>query len=165
MAEKLSGGAGSLPIGKLLLLLIPSMVISVVVGGFLVLYLVGPMESGGSSLLPKSAQHDKAKKPIFFTLEPILVNFVDARRARFLQIKIQLMTYDKKVEEILKEYEPVIRNDLGLLLSDQNQEQLATKEGKEILRKKILDTVQQILRREVGIPGVEDAYITDMVMQ
>jgi len=60
---------------------------------------------------------------------------------------------------------PVIRNNILLLLSDLTYEQVAAKEGKQKLREDILKEIQKVLKDKIGKPGVEEVYLTSIVMQ
>ena len=60
---------------------------------------------------------------------------------------------------------PRIRNELVLLLSSQTVESVSTPEGKEALRKAALKRIQAVLRKEIGEAGVEDVFITSLIVQ
>jgi flagellar protein FliL len=58
--------------------------------------------------------------PLYVALDPPFVsNFEGDQQVRFLQVTAQIMTHDPKTVEALKAEDPIIRNDLLLLFSNQ----------------------------------------------
>lgn len=122
----------------------------------------------GGFLAPKDGAEAKAVAlpPIYFDIDSnLIVNFQGGGRIRFLQLGVQAMTRDPAVIEVLKQHHPLIRNNLILLLSEQSQEQLVTREGKAALADAALAEIQKILTEQYGKPGVEAVYFTTFVMQ
>lgn len=105
--------------------------------------------------------------PVYLALEPpFVVNFEAQEAVRFLQVSVQLMTRDPATAEAIKTHDPVIRNDLLMLLSNHTYEQVSTREGKEALRAACLEAVRAVVKRERGDPAsVESLYFTSFVMQ
>jgi len=62
-----------------------------------------------------------------------VVNFENQEQVAFLQIDIQIMTYDSSVESALKKHMPAIRNELLLLLGGKQYHEINTREGKRAL--------------------------------
>jgi flagellar protein FliL len=110
----------------------------------------------------------KPKEPAIYTAfdPPFVVNFEDKGVVRFLQVTVQVMTRDPKTAEMFKQHDPVIRNDLLLLLGTQTFETLSSREGKEKLREESRAAVASIIKNEGGDPkNVEQLYFTSFVMQ
>jgi flagellar protein FliL len=105
--------------------------------------------------------------PIYVALDPpFVVNFEAEQLVRFLQVTVQVMSRDPATVEILKANDPVVRNDLLLLLGNQKYEVIATREGKEKLRQQALDAVRNVVKNAGGQPNrVEAVYFTSFVMQ
>lgn len=104
--------------------------------------------------------------PIYFTLaENLVVNFRSPGGTRFLQVGIELMTYDKEGVHTLEKHAPVLRSNLILLLSDQSQDTLLSREGKEALRAEALAEIRRAMTELDGHPVVEALYFTSFVMQ
>lgn len=104
--------------------------------------------------------------PIYFTLaENLVVNFRSPGGTRFLQVGIDLMTYDEEGAHTLEKHAPVLRSNLILLLSDQSQDTLLSREGKEQLRAEALAEVRKAMTELDGHPVVEALYFTSFVMQ
>jgi flagellar FliL protein len=143
---------------KLLWIVIAVVLIASGLGGWFA------MSSGGSH---EEAAAEHSAPPVYIALEPaFVVNFEADESVRFLQITVQLMTRDPATVEAVKTHDPVIRNDLLMLLGNQRYENVATRAGKEQLRAASLDTVRAVIKREGGDPaGVEALYFTSFVMQ
>jgi flagellar FliL protein len=76
------------------------------------------------------------------------------------------MTHDPKTVEALKAADPIIRNDLLMLFSNQKAADLATNDGKEKLRAAALAAVRKVLAQNDGKPEKVDAVLfTTFVMQ
>ncbi len=105
--------------------------------------------------------------PLYVALDPPFVaNFQGDQQVRFLQITAQIMTHDPKTVEALKASDPIIRNDLLMLFSNQKATELATNEGKEKLRAAALAAVRKVLSANDGKPEkVDTVLFTTFVMQ
>jgi flagellar FliL protein len=105
--------------------------------------------------------------PLYVALDPPFVsNFEGDQQVRFLQVTAQIMTHDPKTVEALKAEDPIIRNDLLLLFSNQKATDLATNDGKERLRAAALIAVRKVLAENDGKPEKVDAVLfTSFVMQ
>jgi flagellar protein FliL len=108
-----------------------------------------------------------AGPPLFLGLDPpFVVNFDAEQTVRFLQIAVQLETRDPATIELLKSNDPVVRNDLLLLFSNQKYAQLSSREGKEALRNQALESLRKVLAGAGGHPErLEAVYFTSFVMQ
>ncbi len=149
--------------GKMLIYLSAAVVLVVAIGagGYF-------MFSSGSSK-PVSSTAVKAAPqgpPQFLALNPpFVVNFEGSGQARFLQVGVQLMAYDSKAIEVAKDEQPVIRNALVMLFSDQKEQVLLSRAGKEKLRAEALAAVQHIVEQRDQGSGIKALYFTSFVMQ
>ena len=57
---------------------------------------------------------------------------------RFLQVSVEVMTRDAATADMIKQHDPMLRNDLLMLLGSQTYETISTREGKEKLRDEAL---------------------------
>jgi flagellar FliL protein len=114
----------------------------------------------------KAASVPKAP-PIYIALDPpFVVNFEAEQLVRFLQVTVQVMSRDPETAEIVKANDPVVRNDLLLLLSGQHYQTISTLEGKEKLRAQALTTVRKVVTSAGGkADKIEAVYFTSFVMQ
>lgn len=121
----------------------------------------------GAKQAPAAAAKPKPLPAQYYKLDPaFVVNFEAEQLVRFLQVTVEVMTRDVAAIDLLKLHDPVIRNDLLLLLSNQQYSIIATAEGKEKLRAQALDTVRRIVDLEGGNGrAIEAVYFTSFVMQ
>jgi len=118
----------------------------------------------------ESVEASKSKKskgtPIYVPLHPaFVVNFENQEQVAFLQVDIQIMTYDNTVESALKIHMPAIRNELLLLLGGKQYHEINTREGKRALSQEAIQVMQDVLK-DVGAPSsIEALYFTSFVMQ
>lgn len=147
--------------GKLLILIAAGVLL---VGGATAFFLL----RGGDK---KEEAAKAAKAPVklpslYVPLEPPFVVNFNAGSARFLQVTVQLMTREPEMVEFLKAHDPAIRNDLLLLLGNQQVDDLTSREGKEKLRESALQAVRKIITEEGGhADKLEALYFTSFVMQ
>jgi flagellar FliL protein len=107
-----------------------------------------------------------SKPAVYFAFDPpLIVNFDDTQAVRFLQLTIEVLTRDEKYVEAVKLHQPMIRNNLLMLMNGRDYKTLMTREGKEALRLECLKEVQRILKKETGSTAVEDLYFTSFVVQ
>jgi len=121
---------------------------------------------GGASAPQQNVDPHAHNPAIYFPLEPaFVVNFKDRGRTRFLQITMEVMARDPQIIEDIKAHMPLIRNNILLLLSNQQAEKLHSPEGKEEIRQSVLEEMIKILGEETGRIKVEGLYFTSFVTQ
>lgn len=121
----------------------------------------GQAEAGGVAA-PKLPD----KPPLYQALEPVFTaSFEDGGRTHYLQTAIQVMARDPKVIDAVGEHMPLVRNAILLRLSEVSLAALATREGREALRKDLLQVVRDSLAQETRHAQVEDLYFTSFVVQ
>lgn len=121
-----------------------------------------------ASKAEKEKEEPAATGPsIYVALDPpFVVNFESEQLVRFLQVTAQVSTRDPETAELLKANDPMIRNDMLLLLGNQTYATVSTREGKEKLRAGALDTVRNVVKTAGGKPkNVEAVFFTSFVMQ
>jgi len=153
---------------KLVVVAVVSATLVAVGGTFAVLHFTGAL--GGAKEEQAAEQQEEAaaeaQPPTYIALDPpFVVNFDNPTVARFLQVKVQVMTRDPEVVKAIEEHMPAIRNSLVMLFSGQKYEEVATREGKERLRQQTLAEIRKVLEARIGKPGVEEVYFTAFVMQ
>ena len=141
---------------------------------FIILAAVLLAGGGGAWFFLKGGDHKPDAKaevaslpPIYVNLDPpFVVNFEAESMVRFLQVTVSIMTRDAHVQELLKNNDPRIRNDLLMLLGNQKYDTISTREGKEKLQGASLDAVRAVITSAGGEPAkVEALYFTAFVMQ
>jgi flagellar protein FliL len=123
----------------------------------------------GHSAKSSHAGADKtpAGPPLYLPFDPpFVVNFQADQLVRFLQVSVEVMSRDPKTLDLLKNNDPVVRNDLLILFANQKYSVLATSEGKEQLRAAALTVIRKDLTQAGGDPKqLEAVYFTSFVMQ
>lgn len=128
------------------ILLIVLIVLVLVIGGagawfFLV---KGDAKEGSSA---KEAKVEKVLGPLtYLTMVPeFIVNFGPGSKVRYLQVDLQIATRDQVALETVSTYRPVLRNDILVVLSGVNFDDLKLRGGKEALQKKLLNTINKVV--------------------
>jgi len=105
--------------------------------------------------------------PLYLALDPpFVVNFQADQLVRFLQVSIEVMSRDPKTVDLVKNNDPLVRNDLLILLANQKYAAIATPAGKEQLRVDALAAIRKDVAQAGGDPKlVEAVYFTSFVMQ
>jgi len=109
---------------------------------------------------------EAATETVYHKFKPaFVVNFEDKGKLRFLQIDLSVATKMPSVVDALTTHEPVIRNNLVLLYSSKTATELNSLKGKEALRQETRDTIQKIMKSNIGNPGIDEVYFTGFVVQ
>lgn len=137
-------------------------------------------KSGGSD---KTAQEAKLPLQYLTILPEFVVNFGPNQRVRYLQIDLQVSSRDAEALKKIGSLMPILRNDVLVVISSQTYEDLKTREGKEKLQKKILNTFNHVLTTagkakasespkvdpadpDAEVKGpIEDVYYLSFIMQ
>ena len=109
--------------------------------------------------LPDKAPRYKALEPVF------TVSFQDGGRTHYLQAAIQVMAREENVIEAVTTHMPLLRNGILMRMSEVKLAEIATREGREALRRDLLQVVRDALARETQDADVEDLYFTSFVVQ
>nr|WP_244754170.1 flagellar basal body-associated FliL family protein [Rhodanobacter sp. B2A1Ga4] len=118
-----------------------------------------PGKAGKST--PKIAQAE-----LYLPLDPaFVVNFRDAESLRYLQVGVTLMSHDPAAIEVAKAADPVIRDALVALFSNQDFAIIGDAAGRQKLQADALTAVRKIVKARLGRPGVDALYFTSFVMQ
>jgi flagellar FliL protein len=128
--------------------------------------LTGAQADAGAKKGARAKEVKPKEPPIYVELgDAFVVNFSDGNRTRYLQVRIEAMTRDQTIAAAINTHLPRIRNNLVFLLSAVDNQTISTVAGKERLRDEALKEVQDVLRDEIGKPGVEAVYFTSLVVQ
>lgn len=155
------GGGGK----KNLILYIVIGVLILALGGLGAMFLLKGGDKAEGEAGTEHAAADTVKVAHYLALDKLIVNFGQGSPVRFMQVDLQLMSYDPEALKALTVHMPVVRNDILLLLGSQRYESVSTAEGKEALRVAVLEKVQQILDLHEKDKKVEAVYFTEFVMQ
>ncbi|HEB77387.1 MAG TPA: flagellar basal body protein FliL [Methylothermaceae bacterium] len=115
-----------------------------------------------------AAEEEKSSAPKtarFYEFSPFIVNFPRGGGARLLQLSFSVLAYDEETIEAVKKHEPMIRNNLLLLLGRYNPQDLRSTQGKEALQQAITGEIQKVLDRHADGGSIETVFFTQFVMQ
>ncbi len=114
----------------------------------------------------KEAKEGVAPVVSYVTLVPALVgNFGEGPKLKFYKADLSLRVTGADVEAKVKHHEPLIRNQLVMLFSQQTEQAMAAPGARETLRAEALKQVQEILTQEEGKPLVEDLLFNNLIIQ
>lgn len=112
----------------------------------------GDDEEAATAQAAKKKQHEK---PLFTTLEPFTVNLSDPRGERFAQVGVTLQFSDPHVEADIKDHLPAIRNEVLMLISAKQIEELLTVDGKKQLAEQI--RARTAIAMGIDLPKADEA--------
>jgi len=102
----------------------------------------------------------------YIDLKPAFtVNLAPEDPVGFLQISMQVLTFNDDVADELEKHKPLIRNNLVVLFGQQSSADLRAPEGKEQLQKAALETVQTVINKHGSGGEVDNVFFTSFVMQ
>lgn len=117
-------------------------------------------------VMANSAPEEPVNKVIYYTLTPALVgNYGSSERLKYYKADVALRVTGSEAENKIKHHEPLIRNQLVVLFSQQTDASLGTVEAKEALRQEALKQVQAAINQEEGAPLVEDLLFNNLLIQ
>jgi flagellar FliL protein len=163
--EAAPGQDGAPPKKGKLGLLLTILVVVLGAGGTAAYFLLAPKDPNAAAA--EKAQEANKTPPLYVALDPpFVVNFEAEQLVRFLQVTVQVMSRDPATIELIKANDPIVRNDLLLLLGNQSYAKISSREGKEKLRQQALDAVRKVVTNAGGHANkVEAVYFTSFVMQ
>lgn len=119
----------------------------------------------GWSLAPQAADAEgEHGGPFYHDLGPALVTNL-AAGGKYLRCDVQLMTENPAALPDIRLHAPAIRHELLMLLSEQDGSTLKTQDGKEQLRKKALEAVRKVMRKQSGKNAVDELFFTAFFVQ
>jgi len=95
----------------------------------------------------------------------LVVNFPKGSGASLIQVSLSLLVKGEETVEALKKHEPMIRNNLLMVISAKGAKNLMKREGKEELRSDMLKEVGKVMEKMTGKNKVTNIFFTTFVMQ
>ncbi len=124
---------------------------------------------GGEDTAAGEAEAPVSNKPataIYHNMRPpYVVNYVTGAKPRYLQAEFTIMARNEAAIEAVILHMPLIRSEIVAFLTEQNFLELQTQEGKEQVRRGIVELVNRILASYEVQPGIESTLITNFVLQ
>jgi flagellar FliL protein len=123
-------------------------------------------------MLPAAAMAEEAKegapKVSYISLSPPFVgNYAldGGPKLRVYKADVALRVTGDEAAKAVKHHEPLIRNQLVALFTQQGVDNMSNVEAKEALRQQALKQVQQVMEAEEGKPIVEDLLFNNLIVQ
>jgi len=140
------------------------------IGFLLMLVLAVSQFSWAQDEEAEGADGEPAKaRPIYIPLKPpFVVNYGGKGKLKYLKAELSVRIASNKEASFVRHHMPMIRNNIVLLFSRQNDEDIDTQEGKELLRLAALEEIRSIVMAEEGEengPGIVDLYFNNFVIQ
>jgi len=104
---------------------------------------------------------------LYVPLDPALVvSLMSASgESHFLQVNVQAMSRDQDSADAIRDHAPALRNSFLFVISKYAYEDVLALDGKEALRQAMLAEGREVMRKNTGVPGVEELYFTSFVVQ
>jgi len=120
----------------------------------------------GSNSWAQTPGEQAPAKAIYLPLKPpFVVNYGGQGRLKYMKASVSVRVANSKSANTIRHHMPYIRNNLILLFSKQNDEDLDTQEGKELLRQAAMTEISAILEAEEGESGLTDLFFNQLVIQ
>ncbi|MDT8370528.1 MAG: flagellar basal body-associated FliL family protein [Gammaproteobacteria bacterium] len=108
------------------------------------------------------------KKPIYYAFpEPFTINFLRQSNdtARYLQIKVSIMSYDQTVIDNAELNLPMLQDALLTLFTTQSLESVSSVEGRRAIQDEAASAIKTLLKQETGSDNLEGVYFTSFILQ
>lgn len=156
--------------GNKKILIIAVILVLTLIGGGTAFFLLSTDDNSAEPTNIESSSEPVSKKATATAYyvampRPFVFNIVGLKRERLVQIKVQLMVRGSKNQDLTKANIPLIESTLLQVFSSTTEQQLATYEGKELLRTDSLTQVNEILTKYTGKGLVEKILFSGFVMQ
>jgi flagellar FliL protein len=107
-----------------------------------------------------------APKVEYIGLVPALVgNYGAGPKLRYYKADIALQVTGPEAKAVVEHHEPLIRNQLVMLFSQQTDESMSGPDAKEKLRQEALKQVKDVITQEEGKPVVDDLLFNNLIIQ
>ncbi|MEQ1622609.1 MAG: flagellar basal body-associated FliL family protein [Methylococcales bacterium] len=183
MAEIQQEGAEKKSSKKLIIIILAVVLLLAGGGGAAYFFLLKGAPAEGEHAEAKDAKHEEAKheaeheelspeeaaaaaEKIYYDLpKPLVVNLPKGTGAKFVMIATTFLVQGADTVDVLKKNEPMIRNNLLMIISAQNAQELKTREGKDKLRAAMNESVSAVLTKMTGKSRLKEIFFTSFVMQ
>lgn len=162
MAEEEQQEAPKKKKGLIKWILLALLILGLAGGGYFayVTFFAAPSDEKAGEAAAPSPESVKGYKDLV-TLSTFVVNLADPLGRRYLKLGMDVEVVDLKTVNELKQNESRVRDAVILLLSSKTYNEIGTTEGQILLRKEIVERLNQVL----GGPKVLRVYFTEMVVQ
>lgn len=161
------GEAGGKKKKLIIIVVLAILIIAIGAAAVWFLFMKDDTETNLEEEAAEEAVIEEVVKPAqYIKLKPrFIVNYNVGTRQRFLQASIEIMTRSQEVVDAVELHNPMIRNDIVRILSDQDFNALRLPEGRTALRDQLREQLITTLKNESDVDDVEAILFTDFVMQ
>jgi len=86
-------------------------------------------------------------------------------KLKFIKADVSLRVHSPEAAALVEQHMPLIRHEIVLLLSSQEDKEISTMQGQEKVRLEALERVKKVLGEETGKVCAEDLLFTNFVLQ
>jgi flagellar FliL protein len=160
-AEEKSGGK------KKLIIIVVAVVLLILIGvGATIFLMSGDSDEGEGEGEVAEVVEEIILPAQYIKMKPrFIVNFNVGTRQRFLQTSIEIMTRSQDVIDTIELHNPMLRNTIIRILSEQDFKNLRTPEGRAALKALLKEQLVAVVKAEADIEGIDTVLFTDFVMQ
>jgi flagellar FliL protein len=154
--------------GNKKIIIIAVILVLALAGGAAAFFLLGDDSTAPESTAVVTETVDKSANQTAYYVampRPFVFNIIGLKRERLVQIKVQLMVRGSDNQELAKANIPLVESTLLQVFSATTEQQLATYEGKELVRSDSLMSVNEILTKYTGVAAIEKILFSGFVMQ
>lgn len=102
----------------------------------------------------------------YFNIQPeFVVNFRRKERPRVLMVEMVIASHHEDSLVVLDTHSAELRNNLLLLLTEQDGAEVAKVEGKNKIRELVKQSVNELIEKHVGAYEIKDVFLTRFVLQ
>jgi len=121
-------------------------------------------EGDHGSAAPEGEGGSKYESSYFQMEKEFTSNLRDS--VHFIQVGLAVSTnYDDRVIKNLQAHELAVRSAVLMSLSETDEEQVFTAEGKKQLQVRLVKSINQVLQEKEGFGGVGNVYFTNFIVQ
>jgi flagellar FliL protein len=154
---------------KKLIIIIVAVVLLIAIAVGATVFLMSGDDAASDEASPEEAAEVVEEVAIpaqYIKMKPrFIVNYNVGTRQRFLQASIEIMTRSQGVVDAVELHNPMLRNEIVRILSDQDFKALRTPEGRLALKNQLQEQLIALLKSEADVEGIEAILFTDFVMQ
>ena len=144
---------------KLIIIVLVAVIVLMAGGGAAAFFLLKPKAAPTMAELAAQAAAERAKNMRFISMEPFVTNLQSTDgTVHYLQVKIDLKTYDPSVEAKVKLMTPELRNNVLRILASESADKVDSVEGRDRLRQDILQSVNKVLETAPAVAAAEGGH-------
>ncbi|GIZ52680.1 flagellar basal body-associated protein FliL [Noviherbaspirillum aridicola] len=151
---------------KLMIIALAAVVLAAGGGGAAWFFMKGSDHAEAEEAKPaKAAKQQPGKPPVFVPMEPFTVNLQSEGIDQYLQVTVTMQVADDTQVELIKQYMPLVRSRILMLLASKKASELNTTEGKEKLQEEIVEAVSKPFTKKGDPLDVSAVLFTSFVIQ